>query len=63
MSLTTTPGAPSSDILQFNVNDSTLDLLNAAIASHTQESNEQNQATSDQHSSMYDGNSKKRIKS
>jgi hypothetical protein len=61
MSLITTPGAPSSDILQFNVNDSTLDLLNAAIASHTQESKEQSQAASD-HSSMYDGNSDKKTK-
>ncbi|KAI8882534.1 hypothetical protein K501DRAFT_333974 [Backusella circina FSU 941] len=49
MSLTSAPNPLSSDLLQFNVNDSALDLLNAAIASHKQESNEESETNADEH--------------
>lgn len=42
MSLTSNPNMTPSEVLQLNLNDSALDLLNAAIASHQVKSDNNN---------------------
>lgn len=59
MSLTSNPNMTPSEILQLNLNDSALDLLNAAIASHQVKVDNNNSSSNDNDSKKSDTSSKK----